>query len=220
MVVAVTISTSLLDVLSDYVGTIVGRSIVECAASRCGVDPDSVTAGQVLRLTAALQSGIEAFVPDPLTQHECVQRLRAALEASCGNAGGDTAQLYVDILEEYDIVTVRNHARTLCNEVGFGVAEQVKVATVVSELARNIIQYAGQGRIELEAVSGSHPGIEIRAVDKGPGIDNLDSILGGSYSSKTGMGVGLRGTSKLMDDFHVESSPGRGTSVTVRKYLT
>jgi len=125
----VTTTGSILDVLSDYVGTIVGRSIVECATSRCGVSPESVTSGQVLRLTAALQTGIEAFVPDPISQRDCIRRLREALEQGCGSLAGASAKMHIDIVEEYDIVTVRNHARTLCNDVGFGVAEQVKIAT-------------------------------------------------------------------------------------------
>jgi serine/threonine-protein kinase RsbT len=219
VVVAVTVTTSLLDIMKDYCGTIVGRSIIESASTRSGINPEHATALQVPQLLSALDMGVEAFVHDPGKQQECKSRLRESLTHYCGSGTVDASNLHVEIVEEYDIVTARNHTRTICDEVGFGVAEQVKIATVVSELARNIVLYAGNGRIELETIDGLRRGIEIRAIDRGPGIHDVDKVLSGSYRSKTGMGVGLLGTSRLMDDFKIDSAPGRGTRITTRKFV-
>ncbi|TLM65666.1 MAG: anti-sigma regulatory factor [Actinobacteria bacterium] len=124
----------------------------------------------------------------------------------------------VELREEFDIVTARGATRGMCAALGFPPVEQVKIATITSELARNIIAYAGRGYVELVPLSGERKGIEIRAVDNGPGIPNIDSIMAGGYSSNTGMGIGLLGTKRLMDEFELDSVPGRGTTVVTRKY--
>ncbi|MBW2533183.1 MAG: ATP-binding protein, partial [Deltaproteobacteria bacterium] len=114
----------------------------------------------------------------------------------------------IPVNEERDIVTARNSGRALCAEVGFGMTDQVKVATAISELARNIVLYAGSGRIELREITADAKGIEIVARDDGPGIDNLDVVLAGAHRSKKGLGLGLLGTKRLMDYFDVETGPG------------
>jgi serine/threonine-protein kinase RsbT len=221
-VVEVTVTTSILGVLKDYVGTIVARSIIEGANARSGIDPEHVAASQVQTYLDALEVGVLAFVAEPTRERECMSRIRSVLESLCGThmESTDATRLQVDINEEYDIVTARNHTRTICDQIGFGVAEQIKIATVVSELARNIVLYVGKGRIEIETVDGLRRGIEIRAIDRGAGITNLDAVLNGGYRSKTGMGVGLLGTKRLMDDFEIDTAPGRGTRITVRKFVT
>jgi serine/threonine-protein kinase RsbT len=220
-VVEVTIAGELTEVLKDFVGTIVARSIVEGAAGRSGIDPETATPAQIPALVDALDLAVQAFVTDPIRERECVCRLSAVLDQRVGGSGTamSSTRLHVDIAEEYDIVSARNHARTICDELGFTVSEQVKIATVVSELARNIVLYVGEGRIELELVMGSRRGIEVRAIDEGPGIPNLANVIQGGYSSKTGLGVGLLGSKRLMDEFHIESSPDAGTRVTCRKYV-
>jgi serine/threonine-protein kinase RsbT len=223
VVAQVTVTTALTGVLKDYVGTIVARSIVEGASNRSGVDPEHVTAAQVTMLVEALDQGVIAFVADPVRERECVSRLRSELEKLCGShveGGHDTTRLQVDITEEYDIVTARNHTRTICDDAGFSVAEQVKIATVVSELARNIVLYVGQGRIEIEMIDGLRRGIQIKAIDRGQGIPDVEHVFSGAYRSKTGMGVGLLGTKRLMDEFEIDSAPGRGTRITCRKFVT
>ena len=216
-----TVTTSLTAVLKDYVGTIVARSIVEGASNRCGVDPEHVTAAQVEQLVDALDRGAQAFVTDGLLMRECANRLRSTLKDLCGTdvAVHVTTRLQIDIAEEYDIVTVREHTRSICDDAGFSVPEQVKISTVVCELARNIVLYVGKGRIEVEMIEGARQGIQIRAIDQGPGIADVEAILSGTYQSKTGMGVGLLGTRRLMDEFDIDSAPGRGTRVTCRKFV-
>lgn len=124
----------------------------------------------------------------------------------------------IEINAEYDIVNARGECRDLCAEVGFATLDQVKIATAVSELARNIVQYAGTGSIRLAAVGGVRRGIEIEAVDNGPGIPDIDLVLSGSYRSRTGMGMGLLGTKRIMDSFDVSSGPA-GTRVVARKHI-
>jgi len=209
-------------VLNEYVGTIVARSIVNGAANTCGIDPHQLSPEQIPCYLKALENGIQAFVAVPEKQRECTARLRSMLDSSgfrVQNATSATKRMVVDITEEYDIVTARNHTKTMCSDLGFSASEQVKIATVVSELARNIVAYVGRGRIELEVVNTPRNGIEVRSYDQGNGIPNLDEVLSGLYRSKTGMGVGLLGTKRLMDEFQIDSVPGRGTTLVVRKYL-
>lgn len=218
MSAAVNITT----VLNEYVGTIVARSIVSGAANTCGIDPHELSPEQIPCYLKALDNGIQAFVAAPEKQRECSARLRSMLDSTgfrVHNATSATTRMFVDINEEYDIVTARNHAKKICDDLGFSASEQVKIATVVSELARNIVAYVGKGRIELTVVDTPRRGVEIRSIDRGNGIPNLDEVLSGTYRSKTGMGVGLLGTKRLMDEFTIDSGPGRGTNLVVRKYL-
>ena len=95
----------------------------------------------------------------------------------------------------------------------------VKVATVVSELARNIHQYAGEGVILLHPLNGTRPGMRVTARDSGPGIPHLDQVLSGRWRSKNGMGLGLLGTRRLMNTFEIVAPPGQGTTVVVEKFV-
>jgi serine/threonine-protein kinase RsbT len=123
----------------------------------------------------------------------------------------------LDIRAEKDIATARLEAWSEAVRIGLSKFTSVKVATAVSELARNIVFYAGEGQIELRsAVEGSAARLEIVARDGGPGIDRakLDEIYAGSYRSARGMGKGLMAVKKLVDDFQLDTAPGRGTLVT------
>lgn len=106
----------------------------------------------------------------------------------------------------------------MCRDLGLTEINQVKIATAISELARNIFHYAKTGRITLRKLASPRPGIEIVASDKGPGIPDLKLVLSGNYKSRTGMGKGLLGARRLVDYFEVDSSPERGTTVTLRKF--
>ncbi len=102
---------------------------------------------------------------------------------------------------------------------GFDETPSRKVATAVSELARNIIKYAHDGEIQLRRVEGSRGrGIEIQAVDRGPGIADLEAAMRDHFSSGGTLGLGLPGVKRLMDEFALESKPGEGTRVTVVKW--
>lgn len=129
-------------------------------------------------------------------------------------------EIYVH--READIVKVRDRVRRLAREMGFDQTTQIKVTTAVSEITRNIYEYAGSGAISLAvAARGDETGIQITARDEGPGIDEatLRSIMRGSYRSSSGLGVGLSGTRKLMDEFDIQTSLQQGTRVTIIKWL-
>lgn len=114
-----------------------------------------------------------------------------------------------------DIVTARRAARELCERLGFGKADQTRLATAVSELTRNVIQYADHGVCIIEDRStGSQRCIWVRVEDQGPGIPNLERALTDGYSTSGGLGAGLPGTRRLVDQFQIESAAG-GTCVTI-----
>lgn len=126
----------------------------------------------------------------------------------------------IPILRATDIVAARHDGRTLAAELGFSGSDLTLIATAISEVARNIIEYAGRGEIVLKPVSAnSRRGIFIMARDEGPGIPDIERALQDGYSSGKGLGLGMPGAKRLMDEFEVESKPGRGTTVTMRKWL-
>ena len=117
---------------------------------------------------------------------------------------------------------VRERVRRLAREIGFDSTTQIKITTAVSEVTRNIYEYAKSGAIMLSlAERGLDFGLLVTARDDGPGIDaaTLRSIMRGNYQSSSGLGVGLSGTRKLMDEFDIETKPGEGTRVTLVKWM-
>ena len=127
------------------------------------------------------------------------------------------------VRREADIIKVRERVRRLARELGFDSTTQIKITTAVSELTRNIYEYARAGAIScaLAERGSAQVGLQIIARDTGPGIDEkqLRAILRGSYRSTSGMGVGLAGTRRLMDEFEIESKPQEGTRVHIIKWL-
>jgi signal transduction histidine kinase/CheY-like chemotaxis protein len=125
----------------------------------------------------------------------------------------------VAIEQERDVVGARQRARRLAELLGFDAREQTRIATAVSEIARNAYAYAGGGRIEFEVEGDSRPQLfVVRVADAGKGIRDLQGVMSGEYRSPTGMGLGMIGSKRLMDAFDVETS-GRGTIITMRKLL-
>ena len=126
------------------------------------------------------------------------------------------------IAGEEGIVAARQAAREAARRLGFGVVDQSRVATAVSELARNVVRYATGGRGEVAvrplAASPRGVGLEIVVTDQGPGIADVELVLREGFTSSTGLGLGLPGTRRLMDEMEVDSVPGRGTTVTIRKW--
>jgi signal transduction histidine kinase/CheY-like chemotaxis protein len=125
----------------------------------------------------------------------------------------------VEIATEQDVVLARQRARQIAASVGFDLQEQTRIATAVSEIARNAFEYARGGRVEFELRQDGRPALVIHVEDMGPGIRDLDAVLDGRYKSRTGMGLGLIGARRLMEDFEIHSTPGRGTSVMLAKTL-
>jgi signal transduction histidine kinase len=124
------------------------------------------------------------------------------------------------IAAEDDVVRARQLARTVAAALGYAGQDQTRIATAVSEVARNAFIYAGGGKVRFSVdAEASPPLLEIAVEDSGPGIANLQAVLDGSYVSQTGMGLGLRGAQRLMDDCTIDSAVGSGTRVVMRKLL-
>lgn len=129
-------------------------------------------------------------------------------------------QSSVEILTEWDIVAARQLGRNVAKELGFGTVDQARITTAISELARNIYLYAGQGRIEIRQLSENGiKGILIIAADQGPGIPDIRKVMEDGFSTSGGLGAGLPGVKRLMDEFKIETIPGEGTDIRATKWL-
>ena len=128
--------------------------------------------------------------------------------------------LKTEIRYEQDVVSARQRTRQIAALLSFDGQQQTRLATAVSEIARNAFQYAGGGHVEFSIEGQTPPQIfVIRISDRGPGIGDLERILNGEYSSKTGMGLGILGARRLMDRFEIHSTPAGGTRVSMCKLL-
>lgn len=130
-----------------------------------------------------------------------------------------TTILTIEVRYEQDVVMTRQRARQIAELLGFDSQDQTRIATAVSEIARNAFQYAKGGRVEFRLEGESSQSLLICIRDKGSGITNLNSILDGHYKSETGMGLGIIGCKRLMEQFEIESSPSHGTTVRMGKPL-
>jgi signal transduction histidine kinase/CheY-like chemotaxis protein len=133
-------------------------------------------------------------------------------------AARTSALVTVEVRREQDVVLARQRARQLAQLLGLEGSEATRVATAVSEIARNAWKYAGGGRVAFSLESEGAPALVVTVADQGPGIPSLADVLGGAYVSKTGMGLGIVGSRRLVDRFDVDSGP-RGTTVVMAKLL-
>ncbi|WP_144513679.1 anti-sigma regulatory factor [Bacillus sp. FJAT-22090] len=126
----------------------------------------------------------------------------------------------VDIITEWDIVAARQLGRNEAKDVGFGTVDQARITTAISELARNIYLYAGKGNIEIKQIAeGNLKGLLVIASDKGPGISDVRKAMEDGYTTSGGLGAGLPGVKRLMDDFKVETILGEGTTISATKWM-
>jgi serine/threonine-protein kinase RsbT len=125
----------------------------------------------------------------------------------------------VPVRTEHDIVLARQHVRKLAQELAFSLVDQTKMVTAASELARNTVVYGGGGVMRWEVLGdGGRRGLRLHFVDEGPGIPDLGQALTDGWTSGTGMGLGLSGARRLVNEFDIESAPGRGTRVSVTRW--
>jgi serine/threonine-protein kinase RsbT len=127
-------------------------------------------------------------------------------------------EVRIAIRTDSDIVAARQAARQLAARLGFSRTDLTILATAVSEVARNIVRFAGAGEVVIELIAEPRQGVQIVARDAGPGILDVDLALTDGYSTYDGLGLGLPGARRLMDEFAVASEPGRGTTVTMTKW--
>ncbi len=128
-------------------------------------------------------------------------------------------EICIPIASETDIVLARQQGRNLAAQLGASSSELTLIATAISELARNIVQYAQKGEIVLSLVEASKRGLQVVARDHGPGIPDLETAMTDGYSTGGGLGLGLPGARRLMDEFSIVSEVGKGTTVSMRKWV-
>lgn len=129
------------------------------------------------------------------------------------------SDIRIPIDTDADIVTARQRGKQMAAELGFSSVQLTLIATAISELARNILLYAKHGEIILRATQNSdRPGVVVIARDEGPGIADLKQALHIGYSTSGSLGLGLPGVRRLMSEFEIQSEPGKGTTVTVKKW--
>lgn len=128
-------------------------------------------------------------------------------------------QSSINIKTEYDIVNARQRGRELAKQLGFGHVDQARITTAVSELARNIYLYANHGNIVIESCQKEgETGLKIAAKDDGPGINDVRKVMEDGYTTSGGLGAGLPGVKRLMDEFEINTRQGEGTEITAVKW--
>lgn len=126
----------------------------------------------------------------------------------------------VEINTEWDIVAARQLGRNEAKKIGFGTVDQARITTAISELARNIYLYAGRGKIEITCISqGQIQGISIVASDEGPGIADVRKVMDDGFTTSGGLGAGMPGVKRLMDEFNIVTEKGVGTTITAIKWV-
>ena len=140
-----------------------------------------------------------------------------AVFSPSGSRDDDTWEIRID--KEADIVAVRQQVRELAKEYRFDQFAVAALTTAASELSRNVWVHAQQGVSRIRVLrNGNKVGLEVEFVDNGPGIADLDRALAGGFSTARSLGLGLSGTRRLVDDFKIDTAPGRGTKVVIRKW--
>jgi serine/threonine-protein kinase RsbT len=125
----------------------------------------------------------------------------------------------LEIRTERDILAARHTVRDAAAELGFATTEITRIVTAASELARNVFKYAGEGTMRWSCVAeDERAGLELEFSDRGPGIQDLELALSEGFSTGGGLGMGLPGAKRLVDEFEIQSAPGEGTRVVLRKW--
>jgi serine/threonine-protein kinase RsbT len=189
-----------LAVLSRFLSRVNAQLTLERALRRVDLTPESLADHHLASLLPQLERSLSLFVERARLPH---------LLAELGQQQSERKLVdrQITVVNEADLSEARVQARQVCMDLGVASLITQKVATLVSELARNIVLYAGQGHIDIHPQLAPVRRILVRAHDTGPGIANLPQILAGEYKSKTGLGMGLRGCKRLANRFEIDTGP-------------
>jgi serine/threonine-protein kinase RsbT len=125
----------------------------------------------------------------------------------------------VPLANDHDIVLCRQNVRRLSQEINFSLVDQTKFVTAASELARNAVIYGGGGRMRWDTIeNGARRGLRLSFIDEGPGIANVELAMTDGWTSGGGLGMGLSGAKRLVNEFEIDSHPGSGTRVTITRW--
>jgi serine/threonine-protein kinase RsbT len=126
----------------------------------------------------------------------------------------------IAVSSDLDIVIARREGRSLAEKIGFTSSDLTVIATAISEIARNIVEYAKKGKIIISEIKDKEKqGIQVVARDRGPGISDVERAMQDGFTTGKGLGLGLPGTRRIMDEFEITSKAGKGTTVTIKKWL-
>ena len=128
-------------------------------------------------------------------------------------------RIIIPIAGEGDVVVARRAVRDVASRIGFGITDVTRIVTAASELARNVVKYAGRGVMAVQVLEEeAATAIELEFCDEGPGIPDVEQAMAEGYSTTGGLGMGLPGAKRLMDEMKIQSTVGQGTLVVVRKW--
>ena len=212
-----TVESEIGAILTGAISAITQRSIFNRLGGLASLPIAQLTAQDRLSVMRELENSIRLFARTNSAEliAACGRALSSGGPAAAAEPGSFSKKLAIEL--EKDIATARLEAWSEAVRIGLSKFASVKVATAVSELARNIVFYAGQGTVELRSIKDERgSSLQIVASDQGPGIEpsRLDEIWSGTYKSQRGMGKGLAAVKKLVDEFQLDTGPGRGTTVT------
>lgn len=227
-----------LAVLGQYFSAPIARTLLTVTRRRESLEGVPLRDAALARAVEALERTLPSYLPDPDRRRDCAAALARLLSAadvrpapksdrsepssgkspkSADRGDATSTRIYVASRPDH-LQGAADVAREVAKSAGFGMVDQTKVATAVAELTRNMLQYAGGGELWLTPLEAPRRGVHIEAVDRGPGIPDLERVMSTTYRSRTGMGLGLKGVKRIVDEMDIQTSRA-GTRVTLRKYL-
>jgi serine/threonine-protein kinase RsbT len=204
------------DRLERWVGAATAESVLQNACRHANLNPSRLAAEHLKPLCRHLETSLLPFLEVTEAATACgeVKRLAETLSTNPPpNSGGS-----FPLMTELDLARARKAALDLSLQMGFSDANAVRIATVASELARNVLRHAGSGTMTVSSAVGPRRSLIVVAEDRGPGIPNLDGILANDPRPNQRTGLGLPGSRRLVDELKIETGSG-GTRVTARKFL-
>lgn len=196
-------------ILERHLSPVNARSVLRQSLSEHRLTSQQFTLADLRVISGTLERGLKLFTTETVSTR-AIRDLATLSSSSVNPTKVEASSIEINV--EADISRARSAARGMCEQLGAKGFSLQKVTTIVSELARNIVSYAGSGKVELSVKSSTKPRLVIRAVDRGPGIPNLALVMSGEYRSRTGLGRGIIGTKRLADHFDI-STGSYGTQV-------
>jgi serine/threonine-protein kinase RsbT len=212
-----------LAVLDRYFSASIARALLNVTRRREGLEGDPSGDATLGRTVDALERTLPSYMADPSRRRQCAAELRRLLPdrdprvSLPPDSAGPTSPKAFAVTRPDHLHGATEAARSLGRSAGLGVLDQTKIATAVAEVTRNMLQYAGGGELWFSQISSPRRGLEVAAVDRGPGIPDVELVMSPRYRSRTGMGLGLKGVKRVVDELEIQSSRA-GTRVVLRKY--
>jgi serine/threonine-protein kinase RsbT len=212
-------SAAILAVLEQTFSASDARTLLMVARQRADAVRCELAGSRLTTVLQMLESSLGAYLADSVRRRSCISALQRVGAEYGGLLASESVPWIVPIKSDQDVGVVTDAARSCARYAAMTSVNQTKLMTATAEIARNIVQYARSGEIRFTVFERPRAGVLIVASDMGPGIADITKVMSPKYVSKTGMGIGLQGARRLVDEFAVESSPTSGTKITMRKYV-